>query len=141
MSLADYYRTCGIPKFPLVAKPVRFVRGIVARLRWRKKRKDDAVATKVREEVSLRDGYCRYGYDISPGRRFSRCDGPSEWAHFGEHGRFKTLGMAPEERHTTAGSLMLCRFHHRELHLARLVIVAKTDRGCDGPLRYREIGQ
>lgn len=141
MSLGDYYRTCAIPKCSPVARPVRFVKGIVARLRSRKKRQDDTYADGIREEVALRDGFCRYGYDVSPGNRVSECKGRSEWAHFGLHKRFKTRGMAPEERHTTAGSLQLCTKHHDDYDAGRLVIVARTERGCDGPLRYREIGQ
>lgn len=119
-------------------KPVRFVKGIIARLRARKKRKDDTLASEVREIVDARDGYCRYGYDVSPGRRFSQCRGPSEWAHFGDKKRARTRGMAPEERHTTAGSLKLCRTHHVDYDAGRLQIAAQTDRGCDGPLDYTE---
>jgi hypothetical protein len=138
--MAIDYSLSAIPKVRESA-PKRFVRGIVARLRARKKRKDDTVATAVREQVSLRDGFCRYGYDVRPGRRFSECRGLSEWAHFGAWKRFKTRGQAPEERHTTAGSLQLCTKHHGDYDAGRLVIVARTDRGCNGPLRYREIGQ
>jgi hypothetical protein len=130
----------GIPKVRPCA-PKRFVRGIVARLRARKKRKDDTYADTIREIVSARDGLCRYGYDVSPGNRFSECRGVSEWAHFGAWKRFKTRGLPPEERHTTAGSLQLCAKHHDDYDHGRLVIVARTPRGCDGPLRYREIGQ
>jgi hypothetical protein len=53
----------------------------------------------------------------------STCEGRSEWAHLGDQKRFKTRGKPPEERHTTAGSLMLCRFHHRAYDTGRLRII------------------
>ena len=91
-----------------------------------------------------RDSYCRVWLDagvrVSPFRyvtRFGDCSGFSEWAHFGAHKRSKTRGQAPEQRHTTTGSLMLCAYHHREYDAHRLRITARTKRGCDGPLTYR----
>jgi hypothetical protein len=138
--MAIDYSLSAIPKVkPSIGK--RFVKGIVARLRSRKKRKDDTYAAGIREQVAARDGYCRHGYDVSPGDRFSQCSGPSEWAHFGPWRRARTRGLKPEDQHTTAGSLMLCRRCHQAYDSGRLVIIAKSPRLCDGPLRYREIGQ
>lgn len=115
---------------------LRRSKGPTARARARKTRKDGIVAAVVRELVEARDGHCRYGFDVPPTDR-TRCDGPAEWAHFGEHKRFKTRGMAPEKRHTTAGSLMLCRAHHRAYDSGELEIDAHYDvDGCDGPLEY-----
>lgn len=82
--------------------------------------------------VVNRDGYCR----ASLLGALCPCSGPPEWAHFGDKKRFKTRGQKPEERHTTAGSLMLCRFHHREYDQHRLRIEAKTEKGCDGALFF-----
>lgn len=80
-----------------------------------------------------RDGYCRLrNLGLGP------CDGPSEWAHYGASRRFKTRGQAPEARHTTAGSLMLCRGHHARLDgraEPRVALEHLTERRCDGPLR------
>lgn len=86
----------------------------------------------VRAECAARDGYCR----LAGVARFPPCSGPSEWAHVGEHRRFKTRGMEPEARHTTAGSVMFCADHHHLYDANRLQITALTERQCDGPLRY-----
>lgn len=67
---------------------------------------------------------------------FGQCDGPSEWAHFDALKRARTRGRPPEERHTTAGSLMLCRRHHDAYDDGDLLIDALTSDGCDGLLRY-----
>jgi hypothetical protein len=108
--------------------------GPVAKARARKARKDAAVAKKVRAKVADRDGYCRVGRDS--GLQFVFCQGPSEWAHFGDKKRFKTVGMPPEERHTTAGSLCLCASHHVLYDRCLLHIEALTEDGCNGPLKF-----
>lgn len=137
MSLSDYYHSAPISKpTPVVkAKPRR--RGITAWWRARKARKDKAVADRVRDLVIARDGYCRYGKDVSPAAR-SACWGMSEWAHVGEKKRFKTRGQAPEIRHTRAGSFTACTGHHRAYDEHRLAVEAITDAGCDGALQYKE---
>lgn len=135
--MAIDYSLSAIPKVrPSLGK--RFVKGLIARCRARKARTDAAYAAGIRELVAARDGFCRHGYDVRLGDRFARCSGPSEWAHFGEHKRFKTRGMAPEDRHTTAGSLMLCRSCHMAYDRGVLLIIAKTGRLCDGPLLYQD---
>jgi hypothetical protein len=103
-------------------------------LKRRRAASETAVKRQVRAIVVERDGYCRFlrGHETYMG-----CDGPSEWAHWGDRKRFKTRGEAPELRHTTAGSLMLCRCHHRLYDSGALTIEADTERGCDGPLTYR----
>ena len=113
----------------------------------RKKRLEIKTAKTVRAECVLRDGYCRFSRDrsnmndaelgcvVSP--RQIGCVGPSEWAHLWKKTRARTVGMAPEDRHTTTDSVMLCRAMHRLLDAGRLVIEAKSARGADGPLRYR----
>jgi hypothetical protein len=78
-----------------------------------------------------RDGYCRLA-----GVRPFTCEGPSEWAHLGDHRRFKTQGRPSQERHTTAGSLMMCRAHHHAYDQHWLRIEPMTDRGADGPMRW-----
>lgn len=76
------------------------------------------VVKSVRAQCVERDGYCRLAQWPSSDRLFSgltnTCVGPSEWAHLGEHKRFKTRGQPATRRHTTAGSLMLCTRHHRD---------------------------
>src|SRR5262245_25370929 len=113
---------------------VRKPRGITARLRAAKARKDRSYASAVRDEVMARDGFCRYGY-VPPQDR-SDCAGVSEWAHI--EGRYKTRGMKPEKRHSTRGTLMLCSAHHRAHHAKTLVIEAPSPKGCDGRLVFRE---
>ncbi len=110
-------------------------KGITARLRARKRRKESIVAAVVRDLCVARDGYCRYGLDVSPSFR-TPCRGESEWAHFGDHKRFKTRGLSPEERHTPNGSLMLCTRHHADYDAHRLEVTAASDDGCEGMLLY-----
>lgn len=103
----------------------------------RRDRRERKVIKAVRPQVERRDGRCRLatsGHDmllvVGP------CRGESEWAHLPSHRRSKTRGQAPEERHTTAGSLMLCDGHHDALDEHRLEVEAMTDRGADGPLLW-----
>jgi hypothetical protein len=92
----------------------------------RKRRQERAVIAVVRAVCVERDGYCRLS------ALHAECGGPSEWAHLGDKKRARTRGMTPELRHTTAGSLMLCRTHHRLYDSGILDIDALTDRGADG---------
>ncbi|MES2341685.1 MAG: hypothetical protein V4597_08405 [Pseudomonadota bacterium] len=100
----------------------------------------------VRARCATRDGTCRavfgpalHGDTLDQDTAGHECQGPSEWAHLGDKRRGKTRGMAPEERHTTAGSLMLCRSLHRRYDgqaRPRLEIEKLSDKGADGPLRF-----
>ena len=59
--------------------------------------------------------------------------------------RFETLGLPPEQRHSPAWTLMLCRKHH-DAYDGRptgksLAITALSERGADGPLSFRRIEQ
>ena len=114
--------------------------GPTARSRASRKRKDDAYALKIRAKCVERDGMCRYWMDTYE-RCFVaiECSGPSEWAHMRGSTRAETRGMAPENRHSTTTSLMLCREHHNFYdgrRRPRLKIRPVTDRGADGPLEY-----
>ncbi len=101
----------------------------------RRKRREGAVVKSVRPQVVVRDGYCRMA-----NKGLGPCGGNSEWAHLGESKRFKTRGMEPELRHTTAGSLMACTTHHTAYDKGRgdgrLHIKELTERRADGPLRF-----
>ena len=90
----------------------------------------------VRERCVTRDGYCRIGKDADD---YTDCAGPSEWCHYGMFRRARTRGMEPEDRHTTAGSFMACRAHHRDYDSGKLKITARdVVAGCDGELWIRE---
>lgn len=91
---------------PASPKPPK---GSAKRLKAAAARQEAKQAKAVRAACVTRDGYC-----VLEAREFGfrQCAGPSEWAHLGEHRRSKTRGQAPERRHTTAGSAMLCRGHH-----------------------------
>jgi hypothetical protein len=112
----------------------------------RKKRHERAVVQSVRPEVVARDGYCRLQWHdnetrLMLQRMFGTCQGPSEWSHYNEtHRRSKTMGQAPEQRHTTAHSLMLCKYHANEYDQNRMRILERTERGCNGPLRFSRNG-
>lgn len=104
---------------PALPKPQR---GSAKREKARAKRQEAKHAKGVRAQCVARDGYCliltRWIFvngKIQPPVVFAGvgpCLGPSEWAHVGEHRRCHTRGMAPEQRHTTAGSAMMCKRHH-----------------------------
>ncbi len=108
----------------------------------KKDRSEAAVKKQVRAEVVRRDCYCRISsvwgpamYDHhEPPAQFLECDGPSEWAHLRR--RSQTRGMAPDIRHTTADTLMLCRKHHADEEAHRLRVTALTRKGCDGHLKF-----
>ncbi len=114
-------------------------------VKGRKDRAEGKVKKSVREQCVERDGWCRVGQYRAFDRHgwgglcFECSSNLSQWAHWGEHTRAKTRGQAPERRHTTGGSLMLCKAHHDALDgrsHPRLKITALTDNGCDGPLRF-----
>ena len=108
----------------------------------RRGRAEAKVEKAVRAACVARDGYCRGRHPSSvctDGRLACEWTGPSEWAHLPIKRRSKTRGQAPEIRHTTADSLMLCKQHHDALDgrtRPRLTIEPLTDRGADGPLRF-----
>lgn len=101
----------------------------------RRGRLESKVAQAVRALVSLRDGDCRIGPPLWP--MFGECRGSSEWAHLNDCRRFRTRGMAPAQRHSTEGSLMLCTSHHNRLDMrARPIIDIRpmSSHGADGRL-------
>jgi hypothetical protein len=123
------------------AQPKGRTRATVKRSRGRA---EAEIKRQVREACMLRDGICRitFGHilhkDVQIGLDRACCGYTGEWAHLGEKRRFKTRGMAPEERHTTAGSLMLCTEHHRMYdEYKTLEIRALSDLGADGRLEFR----
>ncbi len=102
------------------------------KVKARRARVESKVAQAVRALCVLRDGDCRLH-----GIGFGDCGGESEWAHLNEHRRFLTRGKAPEQRHTTEGSLMLCTTHHARLdgrERPRIEIRALSSHGADGRL-------
>jgi len=54
------------------------------------------------------------------------------WAHMEGHRRFETRGLPPEQRHSTAWTLMLCAKHHADYDARRLRITGNAD----GPLEF-----
>ena len=125
----------------------------IARTKRRRQRQEAAVIRDVRRRCVERDGYCRLLTDyvrelglITGPQQLARgfggaCHGESQWCHFGDLKRAKTRKQAPERRHTTRGSLMLCAAHHQDGPLAydrgtlRIEALSK-ELGCDGPLVF-----
>lgn len=64
------------------------------------------------------------------------CRGESEWAHMHSRRRSQTRGQAPEIRHDSAHSLMLCTKHHQDYDAHKLRITSLTRKGADGPLKF-----
>lgn len=106
-------------------------KGVTARARAAKRRKEGPVVKSVRAECVKRDDYCRF-MGISP------CEGPSEWCHMEEKQRFRTRGMAPEVRHTTTHSFMGCSRHHRLYDAGELRIFASQEYGANRPMLIRD---
>ena len=111
-------------------------------VKGRERRKAREVVQNVREKCVARDGPCRIAGAVfrrPDGSWFRhRCGVVSEWCHLASHRRSKTRGQDAAERHTTAGSLMLCRTAHAQYdgrQYPRLDIVA-DERGADGPLAF-----
>ncbi len=114
-------------------------------------RTEASIKRKVRARCVERDGDCRIcdwennpddthegdgGSDDLPyPDKFS--DSRSEWAHLERSKRARTRGMKPELRHTTAMSVMLCRFHHRLYDAGKLLVTLLSNLGADGPLGWR----
>jgi hypothetical protein len=116
----------------------------------KKQRAEQTQIQAVRARCIERDGHCRVfrtmasayeGWAILAALHQQRvgdvCDGPSAWAHLHARRRSKTRGMAPDVRHDTKYSLMLCAKHHAAYDAKRLIITALTRRGADGPLKFR----
>lgn len=124
--------------------PPKPVKGTRKRLKARGQRQEAKVKKSVRAACVERDGYCllltRWPDQGAPADRsvFSMvpaCGGPSEWAHIGKHRRCHTRGQAPEARHTTKGSGMLCERHHDAYDSHAFDIEATTAVGMDGAFR------
>ena len=101
--------------------------GPTAKARAAKARKDAAYAKTIREQVQARDVYCRAYY-----MHKETCMGVAAWAHMAGHRRFETRGLPPEQRHSTAWTLMLCAKHHADYDARRLRITGNAD----GPLEF-----
>lgn len=115
--------------------------GPTSEARAKRMRAEDPVKKAVRDQCVERDYHCRLGWlsgsDVMPWNVWdSPCDGPSQWAHMHDRRRSQTRGQAPELRHDTAHTLMLCARHHLEYDQHRLRITALTRRGADGPLKF-----
>jgi hypothetical protein len=124
---------------------LRFTKGRTRKsLKGSKRRLEAARVQLVRAICVERDGDCRLRQD---GRLTNYadqliphiCSGETEWAHFGAKKRSKTRGLPPEVRHTTEDSLMLCTGAHTAYDHQQMFIEPLTDRGCNGPLRFRRI--
>ncbi len=99
---------------------------------------EKAVIKTVRAACVLRDGYCRAqkfaDTSWSAPLVVGPCSGPSEWAHLLT--RAQTRNMAPEVRHQTAWSMMLCRQHHHDLDAHKINVECLGDRGADGEVVF-----
>lgn len=102
------------------------------RLKGRKDRAEARIKRAVRKECEARDGYCLVLTRVGlPG-----CKGRSTWAHFAGHRRSQTRGMAPERRHDTRFSGMLCRKHHAQEESGKYQVVYKSIEYANGPIAW-----
>jgi hypothetical protein len=102
------------------------------RLKGRRDRSEAKVKRMVRAECVTRDGYCLVLTRVGLGG----CQGPSTWAHFAGHRRSQTRGMAPERRHQTLFSGMLCKRHHDQEEAGTHGVVYHTANYADGPVGW-----
>lgn len=106
----------------------------LARVRNRKRRRDQTADKVTRELVRMRDLDCRFPKEA---REWWPCRGPWTRAHLGEFKRFKTRGKPPEERHRVDQSCGLCAGHHADYDAGELAITFTTHRGADDPMEFR----
>jgi hypothetical protein len=96
-----------------------------------KARREAEIKRLVRAACVERDGYCLVQKLGLPG-----CKGESTWAHLSGHRRSQTRGMAPERRHDTRFSAMLCTKHHDQEETGKFQVVYLTAEYCDGPVLW-----
>lgn len=112
-------------------------------IKGRKDRTESKVKKLVRSVCVIRDGRCRVWKDtftMALHDIIGWCEGESQWAHMHSRRRSQTRGQAPDVRHDSRHSFMLCRFHHDAYDARstpRLLITALTRQGADGPLKFR----
>jgi hypothetical protein len=94
-----------------------------------------------RAHCERRDGFCRIGHwKDSAIALFGECYGPSEWNHFRR--RSKSRGEAPEVRHSTEITGMLCERHHDMVDEHEIDFDYLTNKRADGPMKFRnDIGE
>lgn len=112
----------------------------------RKDRAEDKQKHMVRMLCVARDGACALdrggasdfsrGDVLGVGCMLNDCSGRPEWAHMHSRRRSQTRGQAPEIRHDSAHSLMLCTKHHSDYDAHKLRITSLTRKGADGPLKF-----
>lgn len=128
------------PRPRIVRKP----KGVTAKYRAKRARKEAPVKKSVRAECVERDGHCialrgmagDYLDDWA-----EPCNGPSEWCHMHSRRRSQTRNQAPEIRHDTAHSFMGCARHHAQYdgrQTPRLFVTSLTSKGANGPLKIRQ---
>lgn len=95
-----------------------------------KARAEAKVIKAVRAACVERDQGCRLA------GHFGVCQGQISWCHMEGKRRHQTRNMAPEERHGTAWTVMLCGRHAEmeERHQIRSEYL--TDKGADGLMRF-----
>lgn len=117
--------------------------------RRRQKRREERQAAGIVQDVRQhdvdRDGFCRLNRCPEALAQLGPHGQRSEWAHLGDKKRHKTRGLAPEDRHTTEGTAMICDAHHRgrrgyDGHAFEIEF-ADPKLGADGPLIYVINGQ
>ena len=104
----------------------------IKRVKARRAREEQKVKQDIRRLVFAREEFTCRLFE----RGLGECEGPLEWAHLGDYRRAKTRKMAPERRHTTVGSLCLCRRHHSLYDGHRLDIEVGNE-GADGLLSFK----
>jgi len=108
-------------------------------VKGRKDRKEAAIKKAVRAACVERDGYCLVFSRLPVSIRvlLGPCSGVSEWAHVGDKRRCFTRGMPPEQRHTTAGSCILCEGHHKAYDAHQFDFEVDAGFGMDGMIGIR----
>lgn len=103
------------------------------RTKARKARTEAKVIAQVKLAVMERDGSCRMAVT-----GVGACAGVLDWAHLPQWRRSATRGKPATERHTTQGTVLLCRKHHEMLDGQRAprMFVEHGPDGADGLLKW-----
>jgi len=104
-------------------------------LKSRRDRLEAKIKAAVRAACVERDGECLVATRAGV---FGECGGVPEWAHLFPHRRSQTRGLAPEIRHSTLTTAMLCTTHHALEESGAYRVMYLTPRGADGPVLWRK---
>jgi hypothetical protein len=121
-----------VTRYVPIPKPAKRATGKRMRVKPQsaRQRADLAYAAKVRKVVAARDEVCRLAGRLPP------CSGALAWCHMEGHRRSQTRRMAPQDRHSTAWTVMLCARHAEMEERHQVTSEYLTENGADGMMAW-----